>query len=253
MVTFRRAVRTEEDRQGGYGLTPVRRSGSPAVTEDFSIDVADDFAVSSEHAFTPAHQIDDPIETFTRSKEREFKYSERKEYPQTAEFVGYAGINAPTRVKKAPKRPKEDFMPSIAVQREEQVLTQSSVEPTRREQKKVSPRSKAMLMLYMGVVAIVAIVVMVLNVAIGNISADVVALETAVSERQSIIYEQNAQIEMLTDRDYVSGVATTEKGMQKVSAPVEIELAEFGESITYSKRTNWFDRFCDWLNNVTGG
>ena len=51
---------------------------------------------------------------------------------------------------------------------------------------------------------------------------------------------------------YITGAAV-EGGMEKVTNTTEVELLPSAEPMKYEGRTNWFDKFCDWLSGIIGG
>lgn len=267
MVSFRRTVRTEQDREGGYGLSPVKRSEiSDTDTESFSINVGETVHARNIGRMTERDGMAATVERERVSipaemprKKSEFEYSGREDYPSTAEFVGYDYV-APSRMKKSPRREKEDFMPSIAGAQKPAVKPAAATEVRRKERAQLSSKAKAMLFLYMGIVAIMAVAVIGIGIAVSNVTAQVSGLEQAIASRSEVVARQNSDIERITDLNYIAGVAMggnpdTGAGgdMERIDTAVQVEGVQLSSPITYEERTNWFDRFCDWISNLIGG
>ena len=51
---------------------------------------------------------------------------------------------------------------------------------------------------------------------------------------------------------FIVGAAVGE-GMEKIKLPAEVQLIPTTEPVKYEGRTNWFDKFCDFLSKIIGG
>lgn len=247
MVTTRRQIRTEQDRFGGYSTRQPMRSDIERNPSEFELPEAvspreTEYAQSYR---TPS--VSAPAETTAPSF-----YSARKDYPDTAEFVG--SIPYPARQRKTVKREIEDVMPSIKTRAvlSDSVSKQSQTNTAKREKEALKPKTKAMLGIYMVVVVALAAIVIGTGIAISGIGSSLASLENELALKNALVTEQNAELAALDNDTFITGEAT-DMGMVKPSQKTEIELLPVGDAVNYEARTNWFDRFCDWLSNIIGG
>lgn len=143
-------------------------------------------------------------------------------------------------------------MPSIKTQAYMTEQPQEEERPAvRREPHKavLSAKAKAMLIVYVAAVVLMAVVVIATGLALSAGTARVRTLEEAVAGRNAIIAEQMTELATLENQSTLTGMAT-EKGMVKADVATEIELLPVVASPDYAPRTNWFDKFCDWLNQL---
>lgn len=257
MVTTRRRISTEQDRFGGYGLTPANRTLSDEVetqTENgdrYSFDmIADEPGFVSESRTAYAEKpTSRKSESVAFSQPSVIEYSSRPRYISMEQV---RTISAPARVKKSRKREKEDVMPSIRTRAYAQ--PQVKEEPARetRERTRLSGKTKAALFVYMALALTLAIAVIATGLAVSNINASADAIENEIAIKNERVISQNAEILRLTDPDRVAGAALG-NGMEKVENTVDVELIPTVEPVKYEGRTNWFDKFCDWLSKIIGG
>lgn len=253
MVTSRRHVVNEQDRYGGYSKQPMSR-----ISIDDSIDTSND-----SYSTYNNERIDNGYSariqnSSRRAAEKEqpvipepIQYStNRMIYPKTAEFVGTSvGIS---RRKKTAKREAEDLMPSIKTRK----LLQENIELEQRVrtkgQTKVQGKTKAVLVAYIAVVMVIAVVVIATGIAISGANLSIGQLESKIADKNSIITTQQGELDRLSDSTTLTGLAT-DLGMVKTDNVREMELVPVTDPIVYEKKTNWFDKFCDWLSGIIGG
>ncbi len=183
------------------------------------------------------------------------EYSTRQDYAGTTGFMQNP-VATPSYSKTRRKREKEDLMPSIrtrAYGQPEALDAEKEEEKSRpRERAKISGKSKAALVVYAAVVVILAVMVIATGLAVSNINAQASALENEITAKNARIIEQNSEIARLTDPDRIVGAAVGD-GMEKIKTPTEVKLIPTTEPVNYEGRTNWFDKFCDFLSKIIGG
>ncbi len=258
MVTTRRRITNEKDRFGGYG---IQISDKPIAEESESV------TSSRADRFTYQVPVDEPYaeRTFARdgrtvSAPTEYapvqqqppviEYSTRPMYPQTEPVR--TPVFAPTRTKKSRKKEREDVMPSIRTRAYGQPEREENAVEQPRESVRMSGKSKAALFAYMAVVLALAITVIATGIAVSRIGGQADAIENEIFRKNEILAAQTAEIDRLTDMTYITGAAV-EGGMEKVTNTTEVELLPSAEPMKYEGRTNWFDKFCDWLSGIIGG
>ena len=239
MRTIRRKVLTEEDRYGGYATGPVATTlQAPEEKEEtyhtFSFDTR--FVPTTDEVKTEA-----PVETVpTRSVEQPvIEYSRR---PYT---VAPPQPSAPATVRQEKKTPRKEVMFEI---RQPVPAEAEQAEP----RAKVTGRMKVYLGIYLAVAAVLAVLVIATGLAVSNISADADRLQSEITMQNEVLAAQNAEILRLTDIDRITGKAVN-NGMQKMENAKEVDLLPVSDPMVYEGRTNWFDRFCDWLSKIIGG
>lgn len=248
MVTTRRKIVTEEDRFGGYAARPVLRvtpvenevkeeNAEKETVRTFSFDERFAPSVSpwekKEVAPEPRKAVAPPvIEYSTRPYTGIETYSEPK--------------HITVRHEKAAKRESEDIMPSIKTR----AYAEDAKEKAARA--KMSSRTKVYLGIYLTVAAVLAILVIATGLAVSNINGTADRLQSEIAAQNEILVAQNAEIMRLTDTDRITGAAVN-NGMEKVDNATKVDLLPVSEPTRYEGRTNWFDRFCDWLSNLIGG
>ena len=246
MVRTTRQIRTEEDRFGGY-------SNNASVSEKinrFEADTEDAFPRTNETYF--ANIPDTTVSSSRRAAEKSEPslYSKRKDYEsfqQTAEFVGQPSyIRRPARA----TRNAESVMPSIKTRKVLEEKEEKS--QTVKKRSSISFKTKAMLCVYAAVVVALAAIVIATGIMIGGMGSSVEALQSEISSKNTLLTQQNAELSALDNDTMVLGQAT-ELGMVKPETSNSIELLPMGETVNYEARTNWFDKFCDWLSNLIGG
>ncbi|MDE7395118.1 MAG: hypothetical protein K2M95_03230 [Clostridiales bacterium] len=252
MVSSRRRVVTEQDRYGGFGVQPMV-SRAPVEKEEpvhtFSFD--DRFAPSVDvreeraEAVTQSRRADlyAPTEVRQAQQPPVIEYSTR---PYTGLETYTPTQRVTVRHEKAAKREREELMPSIKqrVEAAEAEEVQTRV--------KLSSRTKVYLGIYLTVAAILAVLVIATGLAVSNINGTADRLQSQIAAQNEVLAAQNAEILRLTDTDRITGAAVN-NGMQKVENATKVELLPVSEPMVYEGRTNWFDRFCDWLSNLIGG
>ena len=249
MITTRRQVVNEQDRYGGYASQPVSRIN---VEVDEERDIRpDDFVRYNSRRSAPVAETErrDMVDT-------EVRYSARPMYPGLDEYVGLPETSAKPSSKSARKRvprESEDVMPSIKT-RAYMTEKPEEVETVRRAESKegMSRKAKIMLSVYVATVIILAAIVIATGVAISGAESGVSSLEYELANKNAIIMNQQAEITALGNDTYLTGAAV-EQGMQKVENATEVDLAQLTSPADYEARTNWFDKFCDWLSKIIGG
>lgn len=246
MLRTTRQIRTEEDRFGGY-------SNNASVSDKinrFEADTEDAFPRTNETYFADIPETNISASRRASKDKEQSLYSKRKEYesfPQTAEFVGQPSyVRRPARA----TRNAESVMPSIKTRKvlEDKEEQKQTVE----RRSSLSFKTKAMLCVYAAVVVALAAIVIATGIMIGGMGSSVEALQAEITSKNTILTQQNAELSALDSDTMVLGQAT-ELGMVKPETSKNIELLPMGETVSYDARTNWFDKFCDWLSNLIGG
>ena len=244
MVTFRRRVLTEQDHYGGYAasrtttVAPVEREEAYR-TFSFDEHIA---PVATEEVRTEA-----PVQT--RREEALAPTQVRSTEQPVIEYSRRPYVASPQEVAPAPTRQEKK-----AQQRREVMFNIHQPAPAEVEEPraKVSNRMKVYLGIYLTVAAVLAVLVIATGLAVSNISADADRLQSAITAQNEVLAAQNAEILRLTDIDRITGSAVN-KGMQKVENATQVDLLPVTDPMVYQGRTNWFDRFCDWLSKLIGG
>lgn len=236
MVKTRRSIVDEKDRYGGY--IPRADIEREPVEVDLNVDPDTELSFSRKS----------PVENAQREQKSPYSSAD---YGRTAEFVG--NVAYPTRRKRTVPRQPEDIMPSIKTQAYMTEKPQEIEQPVARKEKEkktvLNAKSKAMLAVYIAAVVVLAVVVIATGLALSSGTAKLDALESAVAGRNAIIADQMTELNGLENESTLTGMAT-DLGMVKSDVATEIELLPVVEPVDYQPRTNWFDRFCDWLSNL---
>ncbi|WP_251546123.1 hypothetical protein [Pumilibacter intestinalis] len=265
MVTTRRRITNEQDRFGGYGLSPAQKSvtfeeetETPAAQRENRISfrtTTDEPYFGNENA--TKYSVDDRALFTERETRREVRTAEEEqpviEYSQRPYFgtFGYEKtVTAPARVKKSRKREKEDVMPSIRTRA--YAKEQEKEQPAPREKTRISGKGKVALLVYAAAVVILAVMVIATGLAVSSINASSASLENEIAAKNARLSELNAEIREYTNLDKITGAAIN-NGMEKVEGATEVELLPTESPTDYEGRTNWFDKFCDFLSNIVGG
>lgn len=243
MLRTTRQIRTEEDRFGGYS----NNAYASEKINRFEAEEEDAFSRTNEsfYADIPAPKAKTQDARDTEMSSLYSKRQSAKMYPDTAEFVGNTYVRRPAHA----KRDSESVMPTVKTRR---VLEEAAVKQTVKKQSSMSVKTKAMLGVYAAVVVVLAAIVIATGIAIGSMSASVEALEAEISYKNTVVTQQSAELAALDNNTMVTGQAV-ELGMKKPNSVSGIELLPMGETVNYEARTNWFDKFCDWLSNLIGG
>lgn len=249
MVTTRRQIRTEQDRFGGY--TTRQAINSDIERNQIEYDKEQVANIQSEQSYAPSFRSAPPSHAEVQASAPSF-YSARKDYPDTAEFIG--SVDYPVRRKKSVKREIEDVMPSIKTRAvlSDYVSKQNAAEANKKEKSALKSKTKAMLGIYMVVVVALAAIVIATGIAISGLGSSVASLESELALKSVLVTQQNAELSALDNDTMMTGQAT-DIGMVKPSQKTEVELLPVGDVVNYEARTNWFDKFCDWLSNLIGG
>lgn len=238
MIMTRRQINNEKDRYGGY----IQRTDAPKDTVEVDLDVDPEVELSFSRR-TPAAPV----------REREVPVQKplysTSDYGKTAEYVG--NVAYPTRKKRTVPRETEDVMPSIKTQAYMTEKPEVTPAPVEKKEKKavLGAKTKAMLAVYVAAVVILAVVVIATGLALSSGTASLSALERGIAERNRIIAGQVSDLTSLENDATITGMAT-DQGMKKADVATEIELLPVVDTPDYSARTNWFDRFCDWLSKI---
>ena len=243
MLRTTRQIRTEEDRFGGYS----NNASASAKRTRFETEEEDAFPRTNEPFYA---DIPTPVKQRpqTTGGETDSIYSKRQSvqnYPDTAEFVGSSYIRRPSGTRKD----NESVMPTVKTRK---VLEETEDRQPVRKQRAMSVKTKAMLGIYAAVVVVLAAIVIATGIAIGGMGATVEALEAEISYKNTVVTQQSAELAALDNSTMVTGEAV-ELGMTRPDTVNGIELLPMGETVNYEARTNWFDKFCDWLSKLIGG
>lgn len=226
MVSTRRQIISEQDRYGGYNAMPINK----AVDLKQEVEAPREEIQYDRVVRIPDNQIQP-------------NYSTRRDYPATAEFVGT--VSAP--IKKLGVRKQEDIMPVI--RSKPKFVSESA--PEKNAKQKVAGKTKAILALYMAIVVILSAIVIGTGLAISNANESVGQLENELAAKNAIILQQNKNLDELSDALMIENIAK-EMGMVKAGEANEITLMPIVDPIKYESRTNWFDKFCDWIGMIFG-
>lgn len=244
MVQRRRRIENDQDRFGGFSRQPVSHSV--------------DFDAETENAETPrmtyAETFVDrrkPAEEEVQREPEVVEYSSRSTYPNAAEYAAPITIRKPTKVQ---RRPKEDFMPTVKTLAYEQSErgVEKSVTKKSSAEVRADAKQKVMLAIYLTVATVLAIAVIAVGIAVSGINGETAELENMIQSRNETLLQQASDIDKYTDLTYIAGKAL-DNNMEKVDEVREITLPPLKEPIKYESRSNWFDKFCDWLSNLIGG
>ncbi|WP_251617346.1 hypothetical protein [Pumilibacter muris] len=280
MITAKRRITTEQDRFGGYAIQPSQKITFDENLENAPLTDSDrrfDFRVNTDEPSFSATPTYSDMSNYSGGRTYAAPYSEQNavnreqpraavtqqpsviEYSTRQDYAGTTGfmqnpVATPSYTKS--RRKKEDLMPSIrtrAYGQPELREAEKEEEKSRpRDKAKLSGKTKAALLIYAAVVVILAVMVIATGLAVSNINAQASALENEITVKNARIIEQNSEIARLTDPDRIVGAAVGE-GMEKIKLPAEVQLIPTTEPVKYEGRTNWFDKFCDFLSKIIGG
>ena len=241
MMTIRRKVVTEQDRYGGYAMGPrtvVVPEEKQETYSTFSFDTRLAPAVEEVKTEAPVEtRREEPVAAPTHSVESVIEYSKRPYTPAVPQ------TSAPAPARQAKKAPRKEVMFEIR---------QPSPAEAEEPRAKVSGRMKVYLGVYLVVAAVLAVLVIATGIAVSNVTADADRLQSEIAVQNEVLAAQNAEILRLTDIDRITGKAVN-NGMKKMENAKEVELLPTSDPMVYEGRTNWFDRFCDWLSKIIGG
>lgn len=264
MVTTRRRITNEKDRFGGYAAAPSSR------TTEISDNTEESFARNERISFE--RFTDEPVyntertaayETENRNVYEEETVSERYTAPAQPPVINYstrystATTKAQAQTSKARKKNKDDFMPDILPAQSREMLNERTEEHMY-EKSKASLKVKAALVAYITVVLALAITVIATGLAVTKMNRAADSLEREIAAKNVTLTEQVAQIHDLTDltdpavRARIEDAARAD-GMETITQSAEVELLPTNEPTKYEGRTNWFDKFCDFMSRVFGG
>lgn len=252
MITTRRQITNEQDRYGGYASRPT----SEITREDTEELRPDDFTRYPRRRNTVDTGVDFDTETAYKHEE-ELRYSERPLKPGLEEYIGLPKVKAPTRAsvksqKKRMPRESEDIMPSIKTRA---YMTDRPVEEIEEQTEKKETsvnKTKLVLCAYIAAVIVLAAIVIATGIAISGAENSVSMLERELSIKNAVIVGQEADLAALANDTFLTGAAV-ESGMEKIDGAQEVDLIELTNPENYEARTNWFDKFCDWLSKIIGG
>ena len=262
---MRRRISTEQDRFGGYGVQP---SGRTANEEAEATELRSDRFLfertTDEPSFASENRTGFAVETEARGE----RYHTPEVQNTTSSVIEYSTrystpgrmvpVQTPAPTRKAQKRKKEDLMPVIQMPAYSQAELDDRTEEKLYEKVKPSAKVKLALFGYLAVVLLLAVAVITTGVVVGRINRTADALAGEIAAKNVLLTEQASQIHDLTDltdpavRDRVTEAASA-NGMQEITTVVEVELLPTTEPTTYKGRTNWFDKFCDFLSKIFGG
>lgn len=233
MIKTTRQIRTEEDRFGGY--IPRVETARKNVEVDLNVNPDTELRFSRREAFVEP-EVDASVRP--EPKREEPLYSTR-ENPR-------ATVAAPARKRTTAKLPAEDVMPTIRTEAEPTV---ERATPARRSDSLLSRRTKVMLAVYSAIAVVLAAIVIATGIALSSGTARVTVLEQTVAARNEILAAQTTEILNLENDTMLTGLAV-QQGMTKVNSVTEFDLLPVVDPVEMTARTNWFDRFCDWLSNI---
>ncbi len=253
MVTTKRQIRKDSDRFGGY--YGAESNGSTLIS-DYETDIT-----ASERR--PSGMIMTDIDTDITMKapiaQPKVLYttldSARTEVPQAPIEQPIA---LPKREKKELRREKEDLLPTVKTrayatensiqEQEEQVEADTVVR--KRNHRALDTKTKVLLFVYVAVALALAIAVIMTGVSISSASAEADIYSARISRNQEIINVQQNEFNDLLSAENIRDKAQ-DLGMIQAGSP-EYSVDPI-ESVGYpnaTERTDWFDKFCDWMSKV---
>lgn len=249
--------RISSDPQGGYGISSRRTiTEEPQTDEDFSFRTVTDEPVRTTDEYGYENRTYDRV-AYAPETERETAQSpdmlQGFEYSRPYFAAGYTKtLPSPAKTKKARKREREDVMPTIRTRAYGKPEEEPEETVAPKAKSRLSGKTKAALFAYVAAVVILAIIVIATGLAVSNIGAQASELESEIAAKNNTLSSLNAQIEASTDLDRVTGAAYN-NGMSKIETSETVDLLPTVDSIEYEGRTNWFDKFCDFIGKIIGG
>ncbi|MBD5132119.1 MAG: hypothetical protein HDT28_05985 [Clostridiales bacterium] len=250
MVSTKRRIEKETDRQGGYGTEIVR---SPLAYEYDKIYTE----MPSANAQNGSRVLNDNEFNITASATQSVT-----DNTYTAAPTAPAQNLPPRPEREHVRREREDILPSVktlshgetkqeqSVERESKA--ESSSRPAQHARGGISGKTKIMLCVYVAVAIVLAIAVIATGVSISAASSELSVISESISQNQAVISEQQSTLASLRDDDAIRGKAV-ESGMIQASVPAfNVSPTENVEYPEAEPHTNGFDEFCDWLSQIIG-
>lgn len=257
MVSSKRQISTYRDHFGGYG-EEARSTES----------LFDSLTVASSDTAAPAapveRELTDPqfttyAETQTRTvidqpRANEMFYSTLDSMTATPEPEIAEPFDARTEVPKREKREKNklntDIKPSQKTQDSIKHAQEPSraVSPAKRTGRKIDPRTKVMLLVYVIIAAALAVAVIATGVSITNSSAQTQSLYDEIAQIELNISGQEAEIAGINETMHARAV---ELGMVDAGG-LEGTVSRL-EKVDYPQatpHTNGFDQFCKFISDI---
>ncbi|MBR1971428.1 MAG: hypothetical protein IKA18_02530 [Clostridia bacterium] len=124
----------------------------------------------------------------------------------------------------------------------------------------VAPRDRvrfknvAMICAYVLVVAALIAVIVLNSSAISSVSSMNAKLSSEITQLQAARVSAVEEIEALSSESRIAELAITNLGLTEATAQtVEMTIPSYNPSVEAVKSTNWFDTFCDSINNMFRG
>ncbi len=252
MISTKRQIRKDDDRYGGFGMDGI---GAPLVSEYERIDnasVASRYGAGTSLLMSDT-DIDIKNESYAQSAQTERMYT-------TLESAG-AKTEMPADIPPRPKKKetphsREDVLPTLKTRsyatEQAEVKEETVAAPAKRARKGLDARAKILLCVYVAVALVLAIAVIATGVSISRAAVASDDLTLQISQKQTLIAEQETTLAALRDADNIRDKATA-NGM--VQAGDSVYDAPAVGDVGYpdaEPHTNAFDKFLDWLSKVIG-
>lgn len=250
-----REVNTEQDRYGGYQKAPSISYGGSDVSmeEGYRSTRRPRTNTISDYAYTGRTPNDYPT-TAEYVKPSTGLYSKRD---TNTVYNSYQEVRTAPKstLKKAP-REHADIMPSIktTAYKDSQFDKHHYIEETQQVKKNVEEKSNigSFLVVYMVAVVLLTLAILGVGLMVSSAQANMTSLESELTAKQIILANMEAELEALSDPDYVAGQASDLYGMEEIDSTTSVTLLPEISTGTTNTTTNWFDDFCDWLSNIGG-
>lgn len=235
MVTLKREAKTESDRYGGYitrfnsTMSDYRRS--PMASRDtltYDTQTAPTFEDEKYRSYlwnelqrTEPRKILKPEEldeSETYSRER--RDAEISDY-ETRKYSSYNYNEKTQRISPA------------------------------RQRASLNAKAKILIAVYVLVVVLFTALIVVNAAGLENLTGNIAAAQEALNQESALLSAERDGITVLTDEEIMN--LAKEYGMVAVENSGSFELIPLNGSVDREVQTGWFDSFCDWISNVTGG
>lgn len=257
MITTRRRINTDRT---VYENTVQPTDTSLYATQDNAFDTDITFRTVDEPSFERAPARDRSMTAQPLVRDRDVatqapaetepvvRYSTRSVY--NGAYAVSAPAPAPATGKAKKTRNQDELMMRIQPPASDRQESKEEARPATNA--KMSGKTRAALIAYVASVVILAAIVIATGLAVSNLNAQSAKIEQEIVAKNEQLAQINSDIALYTDLDRITGAAVN-NGMQKIESAVEVDLLPTAEPVTYKGRTNWFDKFCDWLSKIIGG
>ena len=241
MVTTKRQIRRDSDRFGGFYTA---EAGDISRISDYN-GISDLEPITNSAPVGNSMLVSDDAPVYTA--------------PTAAAAPTPAPVYVPERpAKPAQPRSKEDLLPTVktrkyATEKPTQDIEQTIEKaPAKRNRASLDTKTKVLLCVYIAIALVLAIAVIATGISISGTAAAADKVATSVAQKQSVIAQQQQELNALQDPDAIRGKAA-EKGMVPAGEPAfsvgNVESVGYPEA---TPRTDGWDEFFDWVSKVVG-